>query len=145
VPKHQVANRPGISTPFELCRLIARLPPHQPLTVKFERELATRGLAKPSNHANQREHWLSWLREYNGPGYYSRCHWDRPAEFVYNHIQCAAMLHWLGEAIGVPKGTLTRAAKETLRAGRNGAAQCAAVRTHIPWQLILGRARSSKG
>jgi hypothetical protein len=52
-------------------------------------------------YRSQKEHWLGWLSEYDGPGYYGRKNPDRSAEFVYNHINCAPMVLWLGEASGI--------------------------------------------
>jgi hypothetical protein len=57
----------------------------------------------------QKEHWLGWLREYDGPGAYSRQNADRSAELVYNHIVCPPMVLWLGEASGVPKSKVAEA------------------------------------
>lgn len=87
----------------------------------------------------QKEHWLGWLDDYDGPGYYNRCDWDRDARFVYNHIQCPHMIIWLGEACGLPQAVLERAFHAACDAGPNPASQCAAARRIICWDDIAAR------
>jgi hypothetical protein len=90
----------------------------------------------PKQYPSQREHWLGWLSEYNGPGYYGRSRYDRDAQYCYEHIQDPGMLLWLAEALGMPKVTVQRAADLALaQAHRNG--WCKAVRSVIPWDVIL--------
>lgn len=53
-------------------------------------------------YMTQKEHWLDWLREYDGPGAYGRmAGTQRDARFAYNHIVEPKMLLWLIEAAGV--------------------------------------------
>lgn len=53
-------------------------------------------------YMTQKEHWLGWLREYDGPGAYGRIAGkQRDARFAYNHIVEPKMLLWLIEAAGV--------------------------------------------
>lgn len=35
-----------------------------------------------SGYATHKDHWVQWLEEYDGPGYYGRSNWDRDAQFV---------------------------------------------------------------
>jgi hypothetical protein len=74
--------------------------------------------------------------EYDGPGHYDRENWNRSAKFFYNHINCAPMVLWLGEASGIPKLTVVKARQAALSALPNNAAQCAAIRRIIPWEAI---------
>ena len=61
-------------------------------------------------YGSQKEHWLGWLREYNGPGAYGRqTGKTRDAQFAFNHGQCAPMLFWLAEALEMPDARLTLA------------------------------------
>lgn len=129
-------------TPRELHDRIKRLSPRGPVTRSLERRIS-RGGMKVVWYANQREHLLGWLSEYDGPGYYGRSNWSRSAEFVYNHFQCAPGLLWLAEAAGVPRFALMKAKEAVLAARENSAAQAGALRRVLPWPLIeaLLRAR----
>jgi hypothetical protein len=126
-------------TPSALARAIRRFRAHLPITAAFEIELAKRRLfdRKRNWYHSQKEHWLGWLSEYNGPGAYGRSRWKgRSAEFVYNHINCPPMALWLGEASGVSSRTVRTAMDNALSAGPNFSSQCAAIRRAIPWEAI---------
>ena len=80
-------------TPDQLRRRISKLSERQPLTIRLERSLATADpFRRPPWYRSQKEHWLGWLREYDGPGYFGRRDWGRSAEFVYNHVVCPPMV-----------------------------------------------------
>ena len=85
-------------------------------------------------YRTQKEHWLGWLREYRGPGYYGReASTRRDAEFVYNHIVEPRMLVWLIDAAGVePK--LVKAAKPAAVRANAMSAKWAAIRRQVPWE-----------
>lgn len=122
-------------TPKELRSHIKRLSPRGPVAHSLEQSIWGGGM-KVTWYATQREHLLGWLSEYDGPGYYGRSNWNRSAEFVYNHIQCAPGLLWLAEAAGVPRFALVKAKKAVLAAGKNSAAQAGALRRVLPWPLV---------
>ena len=65
---------------------------------------------------SQKQHWLGWLGEYDGPGYYGRKTWDVTAEQVYIRIVNPSMLLWLAEAAGVEKSLVARVSAATLAA-----------------------------
>jgi hypothetical protein len=124
-------------TPGRLRSVIARLPPNGRATAALTRALSAKHGARKTWYRTQKEHWLGWLREYEGPGAYGRQQWrGRDARFVYNHIQCAPMLLWLAEAVGVPRALLVLAKQKVLRAGKSGARQCRALRETIPWEIV---------
>src|SRR5262245_23279008 len=81
----------------------------------------------PSAHASQKRHWIGWLAEYHGPGYYHRQSFGRDARFAYNHTQCPAMLLWLAGRVGVRAQLIATAANDAI-GHRNKASQCAAIR-----------------
>lgn len=88
-------------------------------------------------YRSQKEHWLGWLSEYNGPGAYGRSEQSpRTAEYAYNHIQCAPMLFWLAEALDAKEHSLSAGFDAVLETPGNGARQCAALRRCIPWPEI---------
>jgi hypothetical protein len=125
-------------TPRALASKIAKLPATPPITTAFERDLKklrTWGGASVW-YSTQKEHWLGWLKEYSGPGFYERKNWSRDAEFVYNHIVCPPMVLWLGEASGISAGLVRKARQAALHAKPNLSAQAAAIRKVIPWGLI---------
>ena len=101
-------------TPRTLRRHILKLREVQPITESLERALRRRDASgRPTWYRSQKEHWVGWLGEYDGPGFYGRRNWDRSAAFVYNHINCAPMVLWLAEALGIPKTVLRAAASRT--------------------------------
>ncbi len=133
-------------TPSQLRRKIRFLREHPPVTTEFERVLDRKGIWKLSKfkYPSQREHWLGWLGEYDGPGYYGRKEKHPSAEFAYNHIVCPPMVLWLGEASGVPNREVLDAKRAALSAGTSLPALSAAIRRVIPWTHIehhLGKLR----
>jgi hypothetical protein len=133
-------------TPKQLARKIAKLSVKRPITAGYERTLAIRGVWSPEGvwYTSQKEHWLGWLSEYDGPGAYDRkTRRGRSAQFVYNHINCPPMLLWLAEAIGVPKATVLVAKRSALATCKTRGGHCAAIRGIIPWQAIEERIRQT--
>jgi len=127
-------------TPQTLRRKIAKLPEAAPITEQFEREIVRRkSRAQKAWYSSQKEHWLGWLREYDGPGFYDRQTWEVTAETVYNRVVNSAMTLWLGEACGCPKAQVEAAAKAASKAGNTMQAQSAAIRRIISWPEIEKR------
>lgn len=110
------------------------------MTTQFERTLVQRGRWSNDGvwYKSQKQHWIGWLREYSGPGYYGRKNSIRSAEFVYNHIVCPPMVLWLGEASGVPKASVAKA-KQAALSSNSLQAQSAAIRRIISWEMIETR------
>ena len=117
---------------MQLSTRIAALPARQPLTETLELQLF-------GTYGSQREHWLGWLSEYDGPGAYGRQDAGRDAKFIYNHIKCAPMLLWLAESLQVERAVLLEVLDAVSNAGQGGARQCAAVRRVIPWSALEPR------
>ena len=135
-------------TPRMLASRIVKLPATLPITTAFERDLRKLRTWGTTSvwYSTQKEHWLGWLKEYGGPGYYARKDWNRDAEFVYNHIVCPPMVLWLGEASGISLILIRKAKKAGLSAGPSLSAQSAAIRRVVPWELIQDRlVKSSAG
>ena len=87
----------------------------------------------------QKEHWLGWLKEYHGPGYYQRKGGARrSAEYAYNHVVDPPMLLWLVSSAKVGRKALADARKAA--AGR-GALQrrAAGIRKAVPWEVLEDR------
>ncbi len=124
--------------PRELRRRIRELEPNPSITTRFEYDLMKRGVRSSTNvwYDSQKEHWLGWLKEYNGPGAFGRKNWQRSAEFVYNHVVCPPMVLWLGEAAGIATRRVREAKKAALCAERNFSAQSAAIRKIIRYSEI---------
>jgi hypothetical protein len=96
---------------------------------------------KPQNHPGkwyktQKEHWLGWLREYDGPGAYDRLVTKkRNAQFAYNHIVESKMLLWLIQAAGVKKN-LVKLAKSACDQATTMHQKSAAIRKHVSWDVL---------
>lgn len=125
-------------TPKDLARCIRKLKPHLPISDSFDTEMPG-GSAEQKRawYSSQRQHWLGWLDEYDGPGAYGRREpGGRDAEFVYNHIVNPKMLIWLAEAAGAPRSRLLRAKKAALSVGARMQAMSAAIRREFPYAYI---------
>jgi hypothetical protein len=132
-------------TPKSLRRKVAKLRIQAPVTEDYAQALIKRGIWTDQGvwYSSQKEHWMGWLAEYDGPGAYDRKNWSgRTAEFVYNHIACPPMLLWLAEAAGVSRTKLLAAKCTALSAGRNRVSHCASIRKTISWPNVEERLRS---
>ena len=124
-------------TPSELRNAIIPLDAAGPIHRQLEVDLREGVGHGKAWYSSQKEHWLGWLGDYSGPGAYGRANWaNRSAEFVYNHIQCAPMLVWLAEALGLPKERLKAACLDVTNSGARHAAQCGAFRRTVHWAVI---------
>ena len=124
-------------TPLVLCAHIRPLPEYLPRTRELEAAISVGVGFDGAWYRSQKEHWLGWLAEYNGPGAYGRTnHAQRNGVYIYNHIQCAPMLFWLGEALGMETEKLDVAFDAVTDTDVKGAPQCAALRRELPWEII---------
>jgi hypothetical protein len=113
-----------ITRPKDLARIIKRLPSDAPR------------IRHGIWYRTQKEHWLGWLSEYDGPGAYGRIvRAGRDARFVYNHIVCPDMLLWLAEAAGVNPQVVEAARNEAIQKV-SLQSKSAAIRRHVPWSEI---------
>jgi len=123
--------------PDQLAKHIRKLSPFGPASDALERALGTHAGMTKKWYKSQKQHWLGWLREYDGPGAYNRkTYGGRSAAYAYNHIKCAPMLLWLAEAVSVDDRALRQAKCATVAAGKNLSKQCGALRVIIPWEMI---------
>jgi len=88
-------------------------------------------------YLTQKEHWLGWLSEYDGPGAYGRTGQQRDARFAYNHIVNPRMLMYLIEAIPMRPESV-EAAHTAFRAKENATLMqtSGAIRKVVPWAAI---------
>jgi len=79
-------------TPQQLLKKIKKLNSKSTLTNKFVTELLAikmwdyeKEAKKTYGGTDQQAHWIGWLSEYNGPGFYNRKNWEGiTAKKVYN-------------------------------------------------------------
>lgn len=131
-------------TPKSLRSRIAKLNVAAPVTESYARALEFREIWTSEGvwYKSQKEHWLGWLEQYDGPGAYGRkTHGGRTAEFVYNHINCPPMLLWLAEAAGVSRKELLVARKRALAGPPQRGSHCAVLRKVISWSAIEEKLR----
>jgi hypothetical protein len=108
----------------QLIRAIRYLPADEPL----ERE----GIW----YLTQREHWLGWLGQYDGPGAYGRIPGKkRDARFAYNHVVCPQLLLYLIRAIPL-RPELVQAAERAAEGGTTLMQKAGAIRKVAPWAEI---------
>lgn len=123
--------------PRQLRRRIKRLNADTPLHKRLEQALQEGVSFGNAWYGSQKEHWLGWLAEYDGPGAYGRQSGKpRDARYIYNHIQCAPMLFWLAEALDISDETLEGAFDVVVAAPDWNASQCAAFRKLVPWEDV---------
>jgi hypothetical protein len=90
-----------------------------------------------NTYTSQKAHWLGWLNPNSGTGTYVRAsNPNRDARDIYNRIVEPKMLLWLAEAAGVCP-SLVNSAKEDASQKMKLASKSAAIRKHIPWQVIV--------
>src|SRR5665213_1631268 len=125
-----------VMSPRQLRRKILELKAQPPITQAFERALARQSTWSEKGvwYKSQKEHWLGWLSEYDGPGFYGRkTKRRRSAEFAYNHIVCPPMVLWLGEAAGVARSLVMKAKRIALVAPLSLPSKSSAIRSIVPW------------
>ena len=131
-----------IETPRQLRQAIARLSPSSPITDKFTSQWLKLGskcgqpLRKVPWWKTEHEHWLGWLKEWDGPGYYGRKNWKRSAEFIYNHIIHPPLLVFLAEGAKVDQKLIRMATKSALANASSMASMSSAIRHIIPWPVV---------
>ena len=121
----------------ELRSIIKKLVKHG----KYYQKLQFRKNSALNQHVwyeSQNEHWLGWLKWYDGPGAYNRkIHKGRDARFIYNHIMCPPMLLYLPEALGVSQKSIKKAFLQVNRIGQSSLPrQCWIIRKVIPFELV---------
>jgi hypothetical protein len=149
-PKNRAASTRTIATPAQLRKAIKPLSSSSPVTDSFSAKWLGVEDADDSQrerrtvwYDTQHEHWLGWLKYYDGPGAYGRKGVGYSAEFAYNHIVNPQMLVYLAEAAGIADKTVRKAATEALANRSTMSSMSAAVRRVVPWKTIetalLGR------
>ena len=134
-------------TAGQLAKKLKNFPTDLPISDRYQRELTARAIwsAEGVWYKSQKEHWLGWLSEYDGPGAYGRkTHRGRSANFIFNHIVCPPMLLWLAEAVGVAKTTLRKAKRAALSGPPQLGSHCAALRRIISWEEVEARLRTPR-
>jgi len=87
-------------------------------------------------YKTQKEHWLEWLKGYQGPGGYARkVDKERDARYAYNHIVNFEMLLWIIAASGI-KPNLVKSAQRTSKHGSTPQQKSAAIRRLVPWEEL---------
>jgi hypothetical protein len=132
-------------TPKSLRTRISKLRVKAPITEGYGKAISTRGIWKSKEvwYSSQKEHWMVWLSEYGGPGFYGRKDSSvRTAELVYNRIGNPQMILWLAEAAGIAKRNLLVGKRAALAGPRNRNSHCALIRKAIPWPVIEERLRA---
>ena len=87
-------------------------------------------------YRTQKEHWIGWLREYDGRGAYARkTGVARDARYAYNHVVEAEMLIWLIDAAGLG-GKLDTAFRRSLGEMKTLMQKSGAIRRRVPWEDV---------
>jgi len=111
----------------EMLRAVRRLPATAPQSGKLSK----------GGYETHQDHWIAWLKEYDGPGYYGRSDWSVDARAVYQRLANGRMIVWLSEAAGEDPKRI-RAAITAMKRHGNGRKQTEAkiVRSHLPWEQV---------
>lgn len=86
-------------------------------------------------YRTQKEHWLGWLGDYDGPGAYGRKNWNRDAKFAYNHVVCPDLLLYLIRAIPI-EPELLAAGEKAASIGTSLMEKAGAIRKIVPREVI---------
>ncbi|WP_170339676.1 hypothetical protein [Ruegeria arenilitoris] len=102
-------------------------------------------------YANQKEHWIGWLADYEGPGAYVKVpNGNVAAENVYRRMVCTPAIFWLVVQSASIGRTATQALVTSILADPNAAMarHSAWIRRTVPWDSVqsalLNRAPISK-
>ena len=130
----------ALETPRDLRNAIARLSERSPATDRFTTAWDRRGGRGQRErddvwYDNQRQHWLGYLDDWPGPGFYGRKVPKRSARFIYTHIVNPQMLVYLADAAALDAKLVAAAARAGLRE-RSMAAMSGAIRRVIPWEVV---------
>ena len=117
--------------------IIELLPNHGEYSQKLEAH-SLLAINRNPTYKSQKDHWLRWLGDYDGPGFYNRkTHSGRDAKYIYNHIMCSPMVLYLPEALGVSQALIKKAFSEVIKAkDPSMAKQCGIIRKSIPFELV---------
>jgi hypothetical protein len=132
--RRSVAIVDGDISVSDLRRVVKQLDTEQPLTDAYEMRTVGRG---SGTYANQRQHLIGWLGEYNSTGYYNRKNPSTSGKTFYNHFRCAAGLVWLAEALGEDQEVLAGAIAVIEAGSSNPSSECAAFRRAVSWDRIV--------
>jgi hypothetical protein len=117
----------------ELLRAVRRLPATTP-----ESDRLSKGV-----YATHKDHWIGWLEEYDGPGYYSRSNWDVDARTVYQRLNNGNMIVWINEAAGESPTRIRLTIAKMLQGGPRKQMMAMIARSFLPWErtawLLLNR------
>ncbi|NDP40491.1 MAG: hypothetical protein GZ093_17410 [Rhodoferax sp.] len=87
-------------------------------------------------YRTQKEHWIGWLSEYEGPGAYGRqTGVKRDAKFAYNHVVQPELLLYLAKASGIDR-KLLGAADLAFAQGKTLMQKAGAIRAIIRWETV---------
>ena len=122
-PPRELTPLPDMSIPAFI-KAIERLPPGKPVT------------ETGAWYRTQKEHWLGWLSEYQGPGFYGRLPGTkRNARLAYNRIVNPQMLVWLIDAAGLG-AHLPESARAPVRGSSEMTRRSGLLRRHVPWEAV---------
>ena len=112
----------------ELLRAVRRLPAAMPLSDRLSK----------GGYDTHRDHWIGWLEDYDGPGFYGRSDWGVDARTVYQRLNNGRMIVWLNEAAG-ERSVLIRTTIREMKLRGNGRKQTEAkiARAHHPWEGVV--------
>src|SRR5260370_1381280 len=118
---------PGMNPPYSiraLLQAVRRLPAATPQSDHLYK----------SGYPTHRDHWIGWLKEDNGPGYYGRRHWDRDARFVYQHLCFGPMIVCLNEPAGEEPALMKRTMRAMQRGEQSKQTKARSARSLLPWE-----------
>lgn len=87
-------------------------------------------------YKTQKEHWLGWLKNYDGPGAYGRQPGrQHDARYVYNHVVNPYMLLYLIKVLDMP-AEIVAAAQAACERGKTLMEKSGLIRKIVPWSAV---------
>lgn len=108
----------------ELLTAVRRLPATMPDSDRLSK----------GSYASHKEHWIGWLSEYDGPGFYDRSNWKVDARTVYQRLNNGHMIVWLNEAAGEDPSLIRRTIREMKQGGPRKQTIAKIARSFLPWE-----------
>ncbi|WP_210093716.1 hypothetical protein [Ruegeria sp. HKCCSP346] len=90
-------------------------------------------------YANQKEHWIGWPADYEGPGAYVKApKGNVAAEYVYRRMVCTPALFWLVVQSASIERTAAQALVTSILADPNAAmaSHSTLKRRTVPWDVV---------
>ena len=137
-PRLEQAFRKGLRRPSSLARQLHGSLTKSAHTDRFAARWRALGGGQQERkgglYANQQEHWLGWLSQYDGPGADGRKGTNLSAAFADNYFVNPQMLVYLADAAGIDDALVVDVVEAAFASASTMSSMSSAIRRKIPWK-----------